>query len=55
MLNYKCILLDHDDTIVESTQEIHYPSFLETLRTFRCAIIQVSWDCAINTGSIRKK
>jgi hypothetical protein len=35
MLRYKCILLDHDDTIVESTKEIHYPSFLETLRTLR--------------------
>ncbi len=35
MLRYKCILLDHDDTIVESTREIHYPSFLETLRTLR--------------------
>ena len=35
MLRYKCLLLDHDDTIVESTKEIHYPSFLETLRTLR--------------------
>jgi len=35
MLRYKCILLDHDDTIVESTMQIHYPAFLETLRTLR--------------------
>lgn len=35
MLRYKCLLLDHDDTIVESTRLIHYPAFLETLRTLR--------------------
>ena len=35
MLNYKCIVLDHDDTVVMSTKEIHYPAFLEMLALLR--------------------
>ena len=25
-LKYKCLILDHDDTSVESTAKIHYPA-----------------------------
>lgn len=35
MITYKCLILDHDDTIVDSTKTIHYPAFLETLATLR--------------------
>ena len=35
MKKFKCIVLDHDDTSVKSTPEIHYPSFLETLDVLR--------------------
>ena len=35
MKRFKCIVLDHDDTSVKSTPEIHYPSFLETLEVLR--------------------
>lgn len=35
MLKYKCLVLDHDDTVVRSTPEIHYPSFLKTLEVLR--------------------
>lgn len=35
MLKYKILALDHDDTVVKSTAEIHYPAFLETLKTLR--------------------
>lgn len=35
MLRYKCLLLDHDDTVVNSTATIHYPAFLEALRIMR--------------------
>lgn len=28
-LKYKCLVLDHDDTVVNSTATIHYPCFLE--------------------------
>ena len=35
MLKYKILALDHDDTVVKSTAEVHYPAFLETLKTLR--------------------
>ncbi len=35
MLRYAALVLDHDDTVVESTPMIHYPSFLETLGQLR--------------------
>ncbi len=28
-MKYKCLVLDHDDTVTKSTPSIHYPSFLE--------------------------
>jgi hypothetical protein len=31
-MRYPCLVLDHDDTLVRSTPEIHYPSFVEALR-----------------------
>lgn len=31
-MKYKCLVLDHDDTVVDSTASIHYPAFLEALR-----------------------
>ena len=31
MLKYKCLVLDHDDTVVKTTAEIHYPSFKQTI------------------------
>ena len=34
-MRYKCLVLDHDDTVVSSTVEIHYPAFLEALRIMR--------------------
>lgn len=34
-MKYKCIVLDHDDTVVDSTKQIHYPSFLGYLKTIR--------------------
>ena len=30
-MRYKCLVLDHDDTVVSSTAEIHYPCFVEYL------------------------
>ena len=30
-MKYKCLVLDHDDTVVDSTAEIHYPCFIEYL------------------------
>ena len=33
-MKYKCLVFDHDDTVVNSTATIHYPSFVEYLREF---------------------
>ncbi len=35
MLKVKCLILDHDDTVVNSTKSIHYPAFLKTLSVLR--------------------
>ncbi len=34
-MKYKCIILDHDDTAVHSTADIHYPAHLKTMETLR--------------------
>jgi len=35
MLRYPCLVLDHDDTTVDSTRTVNYPQFLEALAHFR--------------------
>lgn len=35
MLKYRCLVLDHDDTVVKSTPEIHFPVFKKTLAKLR--------------------
>ena len=32
---YKCLVLDHDDTVVDSTASIHFPCFVEYLTKYR--------------------
>ena len=34
-MKYKCLVLDHDDTVVDSTRCIHYPCFIEYLKLTR--------------------
>ena len=34
-LTYPCLILDHDDTTVDSTSVIHYPAYLEAMRILR--------------------
>lgn len=34
-MRYRCLILDHDDTVVKSTPDIHYPSFAEALKVLR--------------------
>lgn len=41
-MKYKCLVLDHDDTVVDSTAEIHYPCFIEYLKLTRPHIVD-SW------------
>lgn len=35
MLKYKCLILDHDDTAVDSTCFIHHPAHLEAMKILR--------------------
>ncbi len=34
-LKYKCLVLDHDDTVMNSTAHVHHPSFLVALEELR--------------------
>jgi hypothetical protein len=34
-LKYPCLVLDHDDTTVNSTATVHYPSFVEYMEVHR--------------------
>jgi len=34
-MRFKCLVFDHDDTVVNSTATIHYPSFVDYLRLYR--------------------
>lgn len=53
-LNYQCLVLDHDDTTVNSTPCIHYPAFIDAVRQLRpgaeyadCSleeVIQIAYD-----------
>ncbi len=35
MLKYKCLILDHDDTVVQSEATVNYPFFVEFLKKHR--------------------
>lgn len=35
MRKYKCLILDHDDTVMDSTRDLHYPAFLDALNELR--------------------
>lgn len=37
-MKYRLLVLDHDDTVVNSTATIHYPCFVEYLRLYRPAL-----------------
>ncbi len=43
-MRFKCLVFDHDDTIVASTKEIHYPAFLEALRIMKPGAKTISAD-----------
>lgn len=43
-IRYRCLVLDHDDTIVKSTPDIHYPSFLDSLKKLRPEINPFSYE-----------
>lgn len=37
-MKYRCLIFDHDDTTVNSTAKIHYPSFVEFMKIYRPGI-----------------
>ncbi len=37
-LRYRCLILDHDDTVVNSTATVHYPSFVEYMAEYHPGI-----------------
>jgi len=43
-MKYRCLILDHDDTSVNSTPEIHYPAHLEVMKHLRPDQPAVSLD-----------
>ncbi|MBR6735399.1 MAG: HAD family hydrolase [Oscillospiraceae bacterium] len=34
-MKYRCLVLDHDDTVVKSTPSVHYPSFVRIMKAIR--------------------
>ena len=34
-MKYRCLVVDHDDTVVNSTATIHYPAFIEYMKIHR--------------------
>src|SRR5690554_6922563 len=43
-LKKKCLILDHDDTLINSQETIHYPIFLETLDLLRPSVSYPTFD-----------
>lgn len=34
-MKYRCLVMDHDDTVVRSAETVNYPALLDTLKTMR--------------------
>jgi beta-phosphoglucomutase-like phosphatase (HAD superfamily) len=43
-LRKKCLILDHDDTIINSQESIHYPLFVEVLKILRPNIQPIDFE-----------
>jgi len=43
-LRYKCLILDHDDTAVDSTASIHHPAHVEIMRQVRPGITPIDLE-----------
>lgn len=43
-MEIRCLILDHDDTVVQSSKTIHYPAFLETMRILRPHLTPPTFD-----------
>jgi phosphoglycolate phosphatase len=52
-LKYKCLILDHDDTSVKSTPDIHYPSFVQALKELRPNEKPITFEEFVDIASIQ--
>lgn len=43
-LRYPCLVLDHDDTVVDSTAHVHYPAFLACAELLRPGQVSMTLD-----------
>ncbi len=43
-LRYRCLIIDHDDTVVDSSASVHFPAYLEMMRQLRPATRPVDLD-----------
>jgi hypothetical protein len=50
MLKYPCLVLDHDDTVVQSEATVHYPCFEEFLKIYRPGTIYTLADYVRDCG-----
>ncbi len=48
MLKYKCLVFDHDDTVVKTTADIHYPSFKKTIEAVRPGLVITKEEFMLN-------
>ena len=50
MLKYPCLVLDHDDTVVQSEATVHYPCFEEFLKIYRPGTVYTLADYVRDCG-----
>lgn len=52
MLKYPCLVLDHDDTVVQSEATVHFPCFAEFLKLYRPGTVYTLADYVRDCGSM---
>ena len=53
MLRFKCLVLDHDNTVVQSEKTVSYPCFVETMQKFRPEVV-LSYETFVQApGGVR--
>lgn len=50
-LRKKCIILDHDDTVIDSQESIHYPLFVAVLKELRPHVAPISFEQFIDLSN----
>lgn len=50
-LRKKCIILDHDDTVINSQESIHYPLFVAVLKELRPHVVPIDFQTFIDLSN----